>query len=265
GSREIEAARQRLASAKAQAAEASQTLESSEKMKQSAKELGESAEAMLKSAAEMFDTARDLMKKAAKNDELARSQRQQSQDMMKAATKNSEVAQFQLKRSGNEIEEAQAFLKDSENRWNVIEIDIEEVIHSDTEQQGGSLANGREKKRRKVTMTSSEDNNESHGKQVDRSTKAAAGRAGAGPQVTPTPKVTKRCHLTPGAKNALLHAVLTAIRHPTGKVDEHCLQRAMAQGLPKQAILNAAQVALERDRRNREQRRRQREQQMRAL
>ena len=59
----------------------------------------------------------------------------------------------------------------------------------------------------------------------------------------------------------LREAVLSAIRHPNGEVDPGCLQRAMAQGLPKQAILNAAVVARKRDQNNREQRRLQQQQQ----
>eukprot|EP00986_Skeletonema_menzelii_P008839 scaffold3857_cov140-Skeletonema_menzelii.AAC.1 len=64
-------------------------------------------------------------------------------------------------------------------------------------------------------------------------------------------------NLTVEAKQALKEAVLSAIRSPTGEVDPGALQRAMAQGLPKQAILNAAQVARKRDRENREQRKKQ--------
>ena len=60
-----------------------------------------------------------------------------------------------------------------------------------------------------------------------------------------------RFHLTPEAKVALREAVLSAIRHPQGTVDPGCLQRAMAQGLPEKAILNAAHVARQRDAKNR--------------
>ena len=64
----------------------------------------------------------------------------------------------------------------------------------------------------------------------------------------------KKFHLSHEAKQALREAVLSAIRHPNGDIDPTCLQRAMAQGLPQMAIVNAALVARERDRRNREQR-----------
>ena len=68
------------------------------------------------------------------------------------------------------------------------------------------------------------------------------------------PSQQTKFHLSPEAKQALREAVLSAIRHPNGDIDPACLQRAMAQGLPQQAIVNAAAVARERDRRNREQR-----------
>ncbi|KAL7547063.1 hypothetical protein ACHAWF_010379 [Thalassiosira exigua] len=273
GSREIEAARRRLTAAKVQAEEAAQTLESSEKTKDSAEKLSESAKAMLKSAAEtnkaakaLFITARDMMIKAAKNDGVARSQLLSSQVMMKTATKNSEVARLQLKRTGEEIEEAQAFLEDAEKRWKVIDVDkeeaidveISEVVDGDIEAGDGSLSDGRGKKRRKV-----------HRNLGDRSTGAVAVRAR--PQATSserrpvlTPderqqrpniaRKTGRIYLTPAMKNAFREAMLSAIRHPTGKVDEGCLQRAVILGLPKQAILDAAVVARQRDKRDREMR-----------
>ena len=63
-----------------------------------------------------------------------------------------------------------------------------------------------------------------------------------------------RFHLSQQAKVALRETVLSAIRHPQGTVDQACLQRAMAQGLPEKAILNAASVARQRDQKNRQQR-----------
>ena len=63
-----------------------------------------------------------------------------------------------------------------------------------------------------------------------------------------------RFHLSQQAKVALRETVLSAIRHPQGTVDQACLQRAMAQGLPERAILNAAAVARQRDQKNRQQR-----------
>ena len=64
----------------------------------------------------------------------------------------------------------------------------------------------------------------------------------------------QRFHLSPDAKTALREAVLSAIRNPNGIVDPECLKRAMQMGLPEKAILNAAVVARERDKRNREER-----------
>ena len=73
-------------------------------------------------------------------------------------------------------------------------------------------------------------------------------------QQTSSQPAKQRFHLTPQAKVALREAVLSAIRHPNGIVDPSCLQRAMAEGLPEKAVLNAAVVARERDKRNREER-----------
>ena len=64
----------------------------------------------------------------------------------------------------------------------------------------------------------------------------------------------QRFHLSPDAKTALREAVLSAIRNPNGIVDPECLKRAMQMGLPEKAILNAAVVARDRDKRNREER-----------
>ena len=65
----------------------------------------------------------------------------------------------------------------------------------------------------------------------------------------------QKFNLTAEAKQALKEAILSAIRDPNGEVDQMALQRAMAQGLPKQAILNASLIARKRDRENREKRR----------
>ncbi|KAL7490103.1 hypothetical protein ACHAW6_015831 [Cyclotella cf. meneghiniana] len=70
----------------------------------------------------------------------------------------------------------------------------------------------------------------------------------------------QRFNLTPEAKSALREAVLSAIRN-NGDIDPILLQRAMAQGLPKQAIINAAIVARDRDRKNRDEREKKRLQQ----
>ena len=62
-------------------------------------------------------------------------------------------------------------------------------------------------------------------------------------------------NLTPEAKSALRDAVLSAIRN-NGEIDPTLLQRAIAQGLPKEAIINAAKVARDRDKKNREEKKR---------
>ncbi|KAL7449802.1 hypothetical protein ACHAWC_001820, partial [Mediolabrus comicus] len=62
----------------------------------------------------------------------------------------------------------------------------------------------------------------------------------------------QKFNLTVEAKQALKEAVLSAIRDPNGEVDQMALQRAMAQGLPKQAILKASLIARKRARENRE-------------
>lgn len=68
----------------------------------------------------------------------------------------------------------------------------------------------------------------------------------------------KSFNLTPEAKAALREAVLSSIRN-NGVMDPVLLQRAMAQGLPEKAVLNAAVVARERDKRNREDREKKRQ------
>eukprot|EP00956_Cyclotella_meneghiniana_P035019 scaffold110397_cov72-Cyclotella_meneghiniana.AAC.1 len=67
------------------------------------------------------------------------------------------------------------------------------------------------------------------------------------------PSQKTKFNLTPEGRAALREAVLSAIRN-NGEIDPILLQRAMAQGLPKQAILNAAVVARDRDRKNKEER-----------
>ena len=62
-------------------------------------------------------------------------------------------------------------------------------------------------------------------------------------------------HLTPDAKLTVREVVLSALHHPTGEVDPGCLQRAMAKGWPKEALLSAVAVGRQRDRTNREERR----------
>lgn len=56
----------------------------------------------------------------------------------------------------------------------------------------------------------------------------------------------KKFILTSEQKVVLREAVLSAIRHPQGTVDSELLQRAIAEGLPEKAVLNAAVVARQR-------------------
>ena len=116
GSREIEAARQRLAAAKNHASLASKTWESAEETKQSARTMME------------METAKKMMETA--------------NNMMETATKTSETAQSQLQRSRQEIMVADVFLMDAERRWDVIVIDVE------SESQGNERC-----KKRKVSMS----------------------------------------------------------------------------------------------------------------
>lgn len=53
--------------------------------------------------------------------------------------------------------------------------------------------------------------------------------------------------LSPDAKEALARAIWSAIRNPNGTIDSDLMQAALRTGLPKQAILNAARVARERE------------------
>ena len=62
---------------------------------------------------------------------------------------------------------------------------------------------------------------------------------------TSSQQAKQRFHLTPQAKVAVREAVLSAIRHPNGIIDPSRLQRAIAEGFPEKAILNAAVVARE--------------------
>jgi ATP-dependent helicase STH1/SNF2 len=80
-------------------------------------------------------------------------------------------------------------------------------------------------------------------------------------QSQPAPQQKQRFNLTPEAKSALREAVLSAIRN-NGSMDPNLLQRAMDQGLPRQAILNAALVAIDRDKKNREEREKKRLQEL---
>ena len=60
------------------------------------------------------------------------------------------------------------------------------------------------------------------------------------------PAQKQRYNLTPEAEAALQEAVFSAIRN-NGQIDSLLLERAIAQGLPKKDILNAALAAVDRD------------------
>jgi len=63
------------------------------------------------------------------------------------------------------------------------------------------------------------------------------------PAVNKAPKVT----LSAEAKNALAKAIWSAIKSPTGQIAPQLMQAALATGLPRSAIENAAQVARSRE------------------
>jgi SNF2 family DNA or RNA helicase len=54
--------------------------------------------------------------------------------------------------------------------------------------------------------------------------------------------------LSKEAKNALAKAIWSSIRSPVGEIDPNLMQAAIATGIPRHAILNAAKVARERER-----------------
>jgi hypothetical protein len=56
-----------------------------------------------------------------------------------------------------------------------------------------------------------------------------------------------KIQLSPEARKALAAAIWSAIRHPEGMIDPDALQAALATGLPRPAIINAARVARERE------------------
>jgi ATP-dependent helicase STH1/SNF2 len=67
--------------------------------------------------------------------------------------------------------------------------------------------------------------------------------------------------LSTESKQALAKAIWSAIKSPTGTVDPNLLQAAILTGLPKQAIINAAKVAREREAAKRQQQQHQHPQQ----
>mmetsp|Transcript_3874 Transcript_3874/g.6048 ORF Transcript_3874/g.6048 Transcript_3874/m.6048 type:complete len:237 (-) Transcript_3874:82-792(-) len=219
GSREIEAAKLRLATAEKQASSAVENMDSAKAMEEMAK-------------------------------------------------KNMEIALSQLDASEKEVEEAETFLKEAEKRWEVIDVDS----------HAKSQENESNNKRRKISFLEVARVNDG-----DRTNKQPAALIAAikyeraegydgsmnmqcnqpsqegivvgcyrSQLCQQEPQSQHRFHLTPDAKFALREAVFSAIRHPKGEIDPDWLQRAVAQGLPKQIVLNAAVVARQRDRRNRE-------------
>mmetsp|Transcript_34747 Transcript_34747/g.74008 ORF Transcript_34747/g.74008 Transcript_34747/m.74008 type:complete len:232 (+) Transcript_34747:3-698(+) len=109
GSREIEAANQRLAAAKAWAASAAQ---------------------QMNAATKGVDVANAMLDRAKKNAETA-------QKNAEAAESTKENAQSQLENSKEKVKEAEEFLKEAERRWEVIDIDADDAEYQE---------NGRRKK-----------------------------------------------------------------------------------------------------------------------
>lgn len=91
GTREIEAAKRRLAAAKTQRLSASR---------------------MIASANKLAESAREMMKAAKK--------------MASTAEQNKTAAQSLLESSSKEVDEAEAFMKVAENRWEVIDVDVDD-------------------------------------------------------------------------------------------------------------------------------------------
>lgn len=129
GRREIEAAKQRLALAKSHDKFVSKSLQSAKAAAVSAK------------AAE--DAAKKTLVVAKKNREDIEAHR--------------EDIQSQLQHTKKEVAVAQQFLAEVEKRWEVIDVDAEEVA---TSQSGGSNNN---KKRKANTETSSQESNDNSG------------------------------------------------------------------------------------------------------
>lgn len=67
------------------------------------------------------------------------------------------------------------------------------------------------------------------------------------PHIPGQPRQKPKVVLSQEARQALAKAIWSAIRSPDGCVSEESLQEAVATGLPKHAILNAAKVARERE------------------
>ena len=188
--------------------------------------------------------------------------------MEEMAKKNMDVALSQLDGSEKEVEEAETFLKEAEKRWEVIDVDS----------AAKSQENESNYKRRKISFSEAARVNDGDPTNKQPAAVIAAikyertegcdvsmnTQCNKPPQegivvgcyrsqlCQQEPQSQHRFHLTPDAKFALREAVFSAIRHPAGDIDPDWLQRAMAQGLPKQIVLNAAVVARQRDRRNRE-------------
>lgn len=103
GSREIEAARQRLATAEAHASSASNMMDSEKLMAASARSITEKADIMMAAAIAAQESAKSMT------------------DM---AEHNMEAAQYLFESTQKEIEEAKAFLKEAEKRRKVIDFGV---------------------------------------------------------------------------------------------------------------------------------------------
>ena len=140
GRREIEAAKQRLASAKAHASFVTKTLET-------AKSTVETAHTSLLTAKANVDTTKAALETAKAIADSTMKTFVTTKSVMTAAKRNRDDIQSQLQRSNKEVEDAQKFLAEAEKRWEVIDVDAEE---------GESTQNS---KKRKVSLSPQANNN----------------------------------------------------------------------------------------------------------
>jgi len=136
GRREIEAAKQRLAGARSHEKFVSKTLVTAKAAEETAKISANAAKTALESAKKLADTTKSNYN---------------------ASKKTREDVQSQLQNTKKEVADAQQFLAEVEKRWEVIDVDAEEVATSQSE---GSNNN---KKRKANTETSSQESNDNSG------------------------------------------------------------------------------------------------------
>jgi len=135
GRREIEAVKQRLASAKSHASFVSTTFVTAKAAEEKAQVSVMTAKANVDKAKSALDSARKMADTTVSN--------------LKTSKKTREDVQSQLQRSNKEVEDAEKFLADAEKRWEVIDVD-----ESDTQQKTSS-----KNKKRKVSTSPQGNNN----------------------------------------------------------------------------------------------------------